>query len=157
MSFIKVDTNTNPIPEGVLDPKNFSFPSGGGGGGGGGGTYYVKGVNAQNQAMAGPLVAMPDTEIDLINFGMNFHARPTLLLAFLALPAGILNADIRLYIDDTLQTHSHVSAGGNFSWGFLLSPSPMGLKNCTLAIHNFGEAFTINNGTYNILEFTPEV
>lgn len=35
MSFIKVDINTNPIPEGVLEPKPFGYPSGGGGGGGG--------------------------------------------------------------------------------------------------------------------------
>ena len=35
MSFIKVDINTNPIPEGVLEPKPFTNPSGGGSGGGG--------------------------------------------------------------------------------------------------------------------------
>lgn len=35
MGFLKVDTNTNPIPASILTPKAFGFPSGGGGGGGG--------------------------------------------------------------------------------------------------------------------------
>jgi len=54
MSFIKVDTNTNPIPEGVLDPKNFSFPSGGGGGGGGGAVNFIVG-GGSTSAIGSPL------------------------------------------------------------------------------------------------------
>ena len=74
MSFIKVDINTNPIPEGVLEPKPFTNPSGGGGGGGGPvnfvvGAGSVMGDNSSAEEIPGNALDLVVLTFDKNNVG----------------------------------------------------------------------------------------
>lgn len=155
MSFIKVEINTSPIPEGVLEPKVFGFPSGGGGGGGGGATINEPNINANgNQAVVLPEVPA-GAEVTLVDFNLNFvGGLKALMFGFLNLPPGSsIPTELRFYVDGALVGKANNAFGGNITWGFMLNNTPIGLKTCEMKLFSPNLPITPLAASAGIMEF----
>ena len=137
MSFIKVDINTNPIPEGVLEPKPFSFPSGGSGGGGGG-TIYPTGYNMNGKELLAPIEVPINTEVTLAEFDINFvGGKKALFIAFATYQGEVINTKFDLFVKGVKVTGTSTSKGQSLSWGTLIDTVP-GLATIKITATNNG-------------------
>jgi hypothetical protein len=156
MAYLKVETNTNPIPATMLLPTPFAFPSGGNGGngGGGGGTVIANHYNANGKQMNAPVSVPVNTEVDLASFNITLvGGKQALMLAFADFSGAAIDANLKLYVAGAVVSQTHVSTGQSISWG-LLVPTVPGLTAVKIAAENIGGApLPVPSATVMLMEF----
>lgn len=147
MAFAKVDVYTSAIPQAILTPTPFGFPSGSGGGGGSGIVVYPQNYNMLDAGLANPVVVAIGGEVSVVLAVGNLTGNNnTMLMAFAAVQGPAIDATFKMYANGNLIATARSLTPQAFAWGskFL---SVAGNNTIELRVANNGqEAFTISSG-----------